>query len=270
MGHIDFHTHAFPDALALRAISSLEVSGNIRAYGEGTIQSLLASMDAAGIEQSVLCSIATRPGQFADILQWSLAIRSDRIIPLPSVHPQDEQLLEHVQLVHAQGFAGIKMHSYYQNYFLDDPALFPLYDILGELGMLLVIHAGYDIAFPRERRADPARIDWITRRWPKLKLIATHVGGWEEWDEVERLLIGRPVYLELSFGADFMPAERLKRLLLAHPQEYLLFGSDSPWTDQKKSLEALRNLDLPQNLFERITSGNARRLLRSLGRHCQS
>lgn len=270
MGYIDFHTHAFPDALAHRAVSSLEESGNIKAYGEGTIQSLLASMDAAGIEQSVLCSIATRPAQFADILQWSLAIRSERIIPLPSVHPRDELLLEHVRTVHALGLAGIKVHCFYQDFFLDDPALFPLYEELSNLGMLLVIHAGYDIAFPRERRADPARIDRVTRRWPKLKLIATHVGGWEEWDEVERLLIGRPVYLELSFGTDFMPAERLKRLLLAHPQEYLLFGSDSPWTDQKKSLEALRNLDLPQDLFERITSGNARRLLGNLGRHWQA
>ena len=261
MGCIDFHTHAFPDALARRAVASLEESGNITAYSDGTIKGLLASMDAASIERAVLCSIATRPGQFGDILAWSAAVRSERIIPLPSVLPRDDQHLAHVRQVHAQGFAGIKMHSYYQNYRLDDPALFPLYEELSELGMLLVIHAGFDIAFPRERRADPARIDVVTRRWPKLQLIATHVGGWDDWDEVERLLIGRPVYLELSFGTYFLPAERLKRLLMAHPQEYLLFGSDSPWTDQKKSLEGLRALGLPQELFERITYGNARRLL---------
>ncbi len=266
MGIIDFHTHAFPDSLAHRAVGSLEESGNIRAYSDGTIQGLLACMDAAGIEQSVLCSIATRPVQFEDILSWSAAIRSARIIPLPSVHPQDPQLLEHVRMVHAQGFAGIKMHSYYQNYSLNDPELFPLYGLLSELGLLLVIHAGFDIAFPRERKAAPAQIAEVCGRWPDLKLIATHVGGWDDWDEVERLLIGRPVYLELSFGTDFLPPERLKRFLLSHPQEYLLFGSDSPWTDQKKSLEDLRSLALPQALFERITSGNARRLL---GRHCR-
>lgn len=266
MSYIDFHTHAFPDALAQRAVVSLEESGNISAYGDGTIAGLLASMDAAGIERSVLCSIATRPSQFEDILAWSAAIRSERIIPLPSVHPRDENLLAHVRQVYAQGFTGIKMHSFYQDYVLDDPALFPLYDELSKLGMLLVIHAGFDIAFPRERKADPARIDAVCRRWPELQLIATHVGGWDDWDEVERLLIGRPVYLELSFGTDFLPAERLKRLLLAHPPEYLLFGSDSPWTDQKKSLEGLRALHLPQELFDGITSGNARRLLSG---HCR-
>lgn len=264
MGIIDFHTHAFPDALARRAVASLEESGNISAYGDGTIKGLLASMDAAGIERSVLCSIATRPAQFDDILAWSAAVRSERIIPLPSVHPRDEKLLTRIREVHGQGFAGIKMHSFYQDYLLDDPALFPLYEELSELGLLLVIHAGFDIAFPRQRKADPARIDAVIRRWPKLKLIATHVGGWDDWDEVERLLVGRPVYLELSFGTDFLPQERLKRLLLAHPQEYLLFGSDSPWTDQKKSLEGLRSLSLPQELFDRITSGNARHLLKGL------
>lgn len=262
---IDFHTHAFPDALARRAVSSLEESGGITAYSDGSIKGLLNSMDRAGIEQALLCSIATRPAQFDDILNWSAAIRSERIIPLPSVHPRDEQLLTHTRLVHAQGFAGIKMHSFYQDFYLDDPALFPLYEELCTLDMLLVIHAGFDIAFPRERKADPARIAAVTQRWPELKLIATHLGGWEDWDEVERLLIGRPVYLELSFGADFLPAERFKRMLLAHPPEYLLFGSDSPWADQKKSLAALHTLQLPQDLLERILSGNACRLL---ARHC--
>ena len=107
MGCIDFHTHAFPDALARRAVASLEESGNITAYSDGTIKGLLASMDAASIERAVLCSIATRPGQFGDILAWSAAVRSERIIPLPSVHPRDEQHLAHVRQVHAQGFAGL-------------------------------------------------------------------------------------------------------------------------------------------------------------------
>ncbi len=127
--------------------------------------------------------------------------------------------------------------------------------------MVLVIHAGYDIAFPRIRRADPRRIVDVCRKFPDLKLIATHLGGWDEWDDVERLLIGKPIYMELSFAADTLDPERLRRMLLAHPPEYLMFGSDSPWTDQSASLERLRSLDLSEALVEKITSGNARRLL---------
>ena len=83
-GIIDFHTHAFPDRVATAAIPALEAEGNIRAHLDGTVAGLLASMDRAGIDQSVVCSIATRPEQFEPILHWSRAIRSERIIPLPS------------------------------------------------------------------------------------------------------------------------------------------------------------------------------------------
>lgn len=60
---IDMHTHAFPDAIADRAITQLCAEGNVRACLDGRVSSLIASMDTAGIEKSVLCSIATRPRQ---------------------------------------------------------------------------------------------------------------------------------------------------------------------------------------------------------------
>lgn len=260
-GIIDFHTHAFPDRVATAAIPALEAEGNIRAHLDGTVVGLLASMDRAGIDQSVVCSIATRPEQFKPILHWSRAIRSERIIPLPSLHPADPDLLAHLALVHAEGFKGIKMHSYYQNYLLDDPRLDPLYATLAETGLILVIHAGYDIAYPRVRKADPQRIRAVCRRFPDLKLVATHLGGWDEWEDVEEVLVGEPVWMELSFALDHLAPERVRRILLAHPADRLLFGTDSPWTDQAASLERLGQLHLPVDLLARITGANGRHLL---------
>lgn len=259
---IDIHTHAFPDNIAKIAIPALEREGNIKAYLNGTVNDLLESMDRSGVEQSVLCSIATRPEQFAPILAWAKEIRSERIIPFPSLHPEDPDLLEHLQLIHDEGFKGVKMHSYYQDYLLDDPRLFDLYEKMGELGTILVIHAGYDIAFPRIRKADPQRILDVCRRFPKLKMIATHLGGWDEWADVRALLTGEPIYMEISFALDFLDQNRLRDILLNHPPEYLLFGTDSPWTDQATTLKMLAKLDLPQVLFDQIIGGNARRLLR--------
>lgn len=260
-GFIDIHTHAFPDHIAPAAVSTLEKEGNIKAYLDGTVAALLASMDRSGIERSVLCSIATRPEQFSSILDWSRKIRSDRIIPFPSLHPTDPLLLKHLQDIHEEGFKGVKMHPYYQDYFLDDDRLSALYEKMSELGMILVIHAGYDIAFPRIRRADPQRILDVCRRFPDLKLIATHLGGWDEWEDVRRLLTGEPIYMELSFALDFLDQNRLRDMLLSHPPEYLLFGTDSPWTDQATTLKMLGKMGLPDLLFDQITSSNARRLL---------
>ena len=53
---IDFHTHAFPDRLAPRAIGQLTVNAAASGYTpltDGTVAGLIASMDKAGIEAEI-------------------------------------------------------------------------------------------------------------------------------------------------------------------------------------------------------------------------
>lgn len=94
-GIIDFHTHAFPDALADGAVKVLQQKGGIAVHLGGRISSLLESMDRLGVEKSVVCSIATKPSQFEPILAWSKKIRSERIIPFPSLPPTDWENKRH-------------------------------------------------------------------------------------------------------------------------------------------------------------------------------
>ena len=258
---IDFHTHAFPDAVAEKAIPRLEKVGNITAHTMGTVDALLASMDNAGIEKSLICSIATRPEQFEAILDWSCAIRSQRIIPLPSIHPDDPDCVKHIQRVKEEGFIGIKMHPYYQEYLLADERLNDFYAALSENELLLVAHCGFDIGFPRTRCADPAQIAQLLSNFPKLRFIATHFGGWKLWDEVEEQLIGREIFMEVSFALKYLEKEQVKRMIRNHPADYLLFGSDSPWDDQKECLRQLEQLSLGSDLFTKITETNALQLL---------
>lgn len=258
---IDFHTHVFPDQLAKQAIPLLEKTGNIKAYSDGTTKGLIQSMDNAGIEASVVCSIATRPEQFDSILSFSSQIISKRVIPLPSIHPDYENPYKAVETIAKMGFPGIKMHPFYQNFYLTDKKLNKIFDSLSSNNLLLVIHNGYDIAFPRERRVDPDSIIQITEKFPELKLINTHLGGWKMWDEVEQKLIGRPLHMEISLALQFLSASQVKRMLLNHPEDFLLFGSDTPWEDQLKALSRLRALDLNARIEKKILSTNAQKLL---------
>ncbi len=261
MAIIDVHVHAFPDDLAARAIPQLEAGAGVAARLDGTVSALLRSMDRAGIARAVICSIATRPGQFQKILDWSLQVRSARLVPLPSVHPSHPEALAQVRAVKDAGLPGIKIHPYYQDFYLDDPRLAPFFACIEDCGLLVLCHTGFDIAFPRERRADPERILRVAARHPGLRLIATHLGAWEDWDEVERRLIGRPVLLETSFALGYAPPERVRRMLLDHPADCILFGSDSPWADQAEELERLRALGLPPEREAALLGGNAARLL---------
>lgn len=257
---VDIHTHAFPDSLAPRAMARLEV-GNAKGFTDGTVNGLLRSMDAAGIEKSVICSIATKAEQFAPVLKWSLGIASDRLIPLASVHPLAPDVVAQVREIKASGLKGIKIHPYYQGFDLADEALSPFYESVVEAGLVLVSHTGFDIAYPRDRKADADRIITVLRRYPGLKFLATHFGAWSDWDDVEAKLIGRAVNLEISLTLEFLPPERVRRMILVHPADRIFFGSDSPWGNPKDLLAILRGLDLPEALMARILSGNAAALL---------
>jgi len=261
-GIIDFHTHAFPDELAVRAMRVLmeEVPG-IPAYLDGTVGDLLRSMDRAGIARSVVCCIATKPQQFEPILKWCGRIRSDRLIPFPSVHPADTALADHIRLIANEGFSGIKLHPYYQDFFVDEDRMVDLYSETAACGLLLVMHTGYDIAFPRIRRADPRRIVRLTERFPDLRFVATHLGAWQQWEEVREHFIGRPIPMEISFALEDLEPGLARKMILGHPVGCVLFGTDSPWTDQARTLELLEGLDLPAEAMKGILAGNALRLL---------
>ena len=263
-GIIDFHAHAFPDQVAASAIPYLEEEGDVKARHDGRVTSLLNLMDREGVDKSIICSIATRPLQFEAILNWSSQIRSDRIIPFPSFHPSDPQVLEHISRIKAEGFKGIKMHPYYQQFFLDDKKLYPAYEKISGLGLILVMHTGFDIAFPRIRRCDPRQILAVLTQFPELRMVTTHLGAWQQWDEVEELLAGRTIYMDISYTLDQIDSQTARRIMLKHPKEYILFGSDSPWSGPQETYKHLHALNLGSEREELILRKNGLTLLESV------
>ena len=86
MSIIDIHTHAFPNSISKKAMSYLQgLAKDCTPAGKGTVGDLLRSMDNTGVDISVICGIATKPGQWKGILSWLLEVESkhpERIIPL--------------------------------------------------------------------------------------------------------------------------------------------------------------------------------------------
>jgi predicted TIM-barrel fold metal-dependent hydrolase len=240
---IDFHAHAFPDALAPRAIEKL--NSGIPEHGwavlDGTVDGLLRSMDDAGIDCSVICSIATTPKQVEPVLRWSLEIASDRIIPFGSVHPEGREPASEVRRIRDAGLKGIKLHAMYQQFIVDEPRMWPVYEAACEAGLILVLHAGRDVAFDNDRNsAAPCRTRRVQDAFPDLKIVAAHMGGWKMWDEVADSLAGSSVYLETSYSFGIGADIAMRKLITKHPLERILFGTDSPWVSQKDTVRHVR------------------------------
>ena len=56
---IDFHTHTFPDRIAKASIESLSECSGIIPHTDGTVAGLERSMEAGGVDISVILPVVT-------------------------------------------------------------------------------------------------------------------------------------------------------------------------------------------------------------------
>ena len=269
---VDFHSHNFPDAIATRALAGLcsRTDGTLWPVGDGTLANHLDHMDCAGVDKAVLCPVATKPGQFNVILRTATAIRDGefgeraarKIVPFASVHPQDPQLLEHLDAVAKAGIRGVKFHPYYQCFSLADPAVRPMFAKIADLGLVVQCHAGFDVGYPtRHDACMPADIAALLRSVRGLKFVAAHLGGCagappHATDEILEL----GAYIDTSaLHRDWHRDEQM-RILRSWPTDRILFGTDFPWVYYPEALRWVRSVRASEDL-PALLGGNAARLL---------
>ncbi len=257
---IDVHTHIFPDQIAKRVVEQLSADGEVPAYLDGTLGSLLASMDKAGIDVSLIAPVSTRPSQVESINDFSASVASDRIIPFGSLHPEFSEVEKEIQRMTAMGIRGIKLHPEYQEFHPDDQDVFPMFELLEKAGFIVLFHAGYDVEIPT-LHGTPERFARLHEAFPRLRMILAHLGSWRMWDEVEEYLVGKPVYLDTSYVFDDIHPEQFRRIISNHHPDKVLFGTDSPWTDQSVEVRRMRDAGLSVDVLERILGENASNLL---------
>lgn len=260
---IDFHTHAFPEKIAGRAIASLAHSaGGLEPQTDGTLESLKAQMDADGVDVSVVLSIATNPKQMHNVNDFAIAMnRDERIVAFGSVHPDAPDALEELDRLHDAGIKGVKLHPEYQCFFADDERMKPIYRKISEYGMIVSFHAGVDYGFAPPYHCTPEHLlralDWLDTT-----VVAAHWGGAGCGSEVLEKLCGKELYFDLSFGYGTMPKYLAQAILDRHTPQKLLFGSDMPWHRPAWELRLLNSLDMSENDREMILHGNGEKLLK--------
>lgn len=258
---IDFHVHCFTDELAAKAVPQLAKGANITARLDGTISSLKESMKKAGVDKSVVLSIATKPSQTEKINNWTAFIEDDSIIGFGSIHPENENWKEILSRLKKNGIKGIKLHPDYQKFFVDDKKMYPIYEWAVELGLIILFHAGVDIGLPDPCHATPERLRRVIDTFPEGKFVAAHMGGFSCWDEVEKHLVGTEIYFDTSYSLNFMDAEQVRRIINNHGYEKILFATDSPWGDQSEEVEKIREFSFGDEIESAILGLNARKLL---------
>lgn len=278
---IDFHTHAFPDHMAAATVQKLAREGNIRNESDGTKGGLQRSMEQAGIGLSLLLPIATKPTQTEKLNRLAAEVNAGttntHLASFGTIHPDNEDPASLLRQAKELGLPGIKLHPYYQGVAADDVRMLRIVELAEELGLITLFHAGLDVGFEGQDLASPERFYRLYQTLMPKRLVLAHMGGWRQWERVEELLCPLPIYFDCSYvlgplrplypgsrtleECRRMSEEQFLRMIRSHGTNYVLFGSDSPWSNQKEALDALRALPLSNDEIRQIFEKNACKLL---------
>lgn len=278
---IDVHAHTFPAKIASHALGVLSSNSHTRPFTDGTIQGLSASMSESGITCSVIQPVATKPEQVKRINDTAMKINageSSEIYSFGGIHPFFEDCCGELVRISEAGIKGVKIHPVYQGLNIDDERYARILKFAGELGLIVMIHAGWDIGFPGDDSALPERIARVLDVCD-CRVILAHMGGWRCWNESAKLFAGREnVYVDTAFslgrfypnddgyyhGDDecvMLSDDEFVRMIHDFGSERVIFGTDSPWSSQKECVKEFMSLPLDDNEKQNILYNNASKLL---------
>ncbi len=259
---IDFHTHAFPKTVAEKAMDKLSfVSGGLKAQTDGTIESLKCEMEKDGVDIAVVQSIATNPKQQTNVNDFALTLNAmEDIYAFGSVHPDSPDALCELERIKSMGLKGVKLHPEYQNFYVDEDRMKPIYKKISSLGLVTLFHAGHDFGFAPPYHCMPSNVLNALKHFDSPVVLA-HWGGLGCYEEVLGKLCGLDVWFDLSFGYAAMPREFAKKIIEKHTPDRLLFGSDMPWHRPSWEMRLIDTLELSQDDKDKIFYKNAKKLL---------
>ena len=263
MRYFDFHTHAFTDALAERAVSGLADTSGITPATDGTLAGLRKKMAENGIDRALLLPVATKPSQQTTINNWAAEIMGDGLFCCGTVHPDAEDAVREVERIKSLGLCGVKFHSEYQKFSPHEERMFPIYEKIAELGLIAVFHGCWDPYSEDIVRATPQSFAALAEVFPHLTIVAAHLGGLGMWDDVERYTAGKYENLWFDVGviSRYIEDEQLLRIIRMQGADKVLFGSDCPWDDPANEIAMINRLSLTEKEKELIFCKNAEKLL---------
>jgi len=260
MKFIDFHTHIYPEAIAQKAAQSICEFYELDGGGmNGTASSLLERGKEAGIAHYVVLPVGLKPNHVRHINEFILGQTAmhPEFTGFGTIHAGMEQIEEEVEFIGAHGLHGVKMHPDTQLFGIDDPRLFPAYDLLQQRGLPVMLHMGdtrYDYSHP-------ARLRRVMDQFPHLRVIAAHFGGYSMYETAYSYLWDKDCFMDVSSSLMFMDRQTAVEYIRKYGTQRLVFGSDYPLWDPVIEVQRFLSLNLNAEETEQIAYKTAEEIL---------
>ena len=275
---IDFHTHVFPPQIRKnrsKYINSDPCFAILYSKKEAklaTADELIASMDEAGIDISVIANIGWTTHELCvetnDYILESIARYPQRLVGFCAVQPRSyEAAIAEIERCAKQGIRGVgEMRPDMQLFDLGDKLFMePFVEVMRKYKLILLTHASEPVGhdYPGKGAITPDTLYPLIASFPDLTIVCAHWGGglpfYALMPEVKQAMSN--VFFDTAASPFLYNPEVYNVVSQLVGGEKILFGSDYPLLTQTQLLEEIRSLDLPEETKALILSGNAQRLL---------
>ena len=275
---VDFHTHVFPP----------QIKGNRNKYIErdpcfailysnpdskmATAEELIASMDEAGVDISVILNIGWTTHELCvetnDYIIDSVSRYPQRLVGFCAVQPQSPKAaVAEIERCAQAGIRGVgEMRPDMQLFDLGDEVVMePLVEVLRKHQLVLLLHASEPVGhdYPGKGGITPDMLYPFITSFPDLTLVCAHWGGglpfYALMPEVKQAMSN--VYFDTAASPFLYTPQVYHQVIPLVGADKILFGSDYPLLAPSRLLEEIKALDLPEETKNLILSGNAQRLL---------
>jgi len=275
---IDFHTHVFPPQIKKNRNKYIErdpcfaiLYSNLDSK-MATAEELIASMDEAGIDISVILNIGWTTHELCvetnDYIIDSVSRYPQRLVGFCAVQPQSPKAaVAEIERCAQAGIRGVgEMRPDMQLFDLGDELVMePIVEVLRKHQLILLTHVSEPVGhnYPGKGGITPDILYPFITSFPDLTLVCAHWGGglpfYALMPEVKKAISN--VYFDTAASPFLYTPEVYNQVIQLVGADKILFGSDYPLVAQRRLLQEIAALDLAEETKNLILSGNALRLL---------
>ncbi|WP_411844161.1 amidohydrolase family protein [Salinicoccus sp. HZC-1] len=235
-----------------------------------TLDDVLAEMDGQGITHSVILGRNNELNSSnAELLEFLTSQKGERFFGFIGI--EDMTVEEAVETIHKYAATG-KFHGVAANPAkirpltgIGDPSLDPIFEACLEHDLPFCMTLSLLISLISEKPdydyIHPKQLIRIADKYPELKLIISHA-AWPFVQESIAVAIHYPnIYLCPDFYISFPGGGQYAEAAKAGLEDQLLYASCYPNVPYDYAMAHYNKHDLPEDIFEKVMSGNAKKLL---------
>ena len=275
---IDFHTHVFSPEIKKNRSKYIERDPCFAIlYSDpkakiATAEELIAGMDEAGVDISVILNIGWATHELCvetnDYIIDSVSRYPQRLVGFCAVQPQSPKAAAaEIERCAKAGIRGVgEIRPDIQLFDLgDEMVMGPLVEVLKEHKLVLLLHSSEPIGhdYPGKGIMFPDILYPFITSFPDLTIVCAHWGGglpfYALMPEVKKALGN--VYFDSAASPFLYTPEVYQQVIKLVGADKVLFGSDYPLLTQRRLLNEIEALDMPEETKNLMLAGNALRLL---------